>query len=115
MAYSQQWWKAQLHLDYSIHPKIGLLRKYNIIIYLNSNWKAEWGGELGLWDNKIKDHHGELITSIVPKFNRAIIFDTADNSWHGLVNEVNSNENIARKSIAIYYLCEPKNTTDNKG
>ena len=41
---------------------------------------------------------------IKPKFNRAILFDTTQNSWHGLVNPVNTKKNIFRKSLAIYYL-----------
>ncbi len=36
--------KLNTHLDYSLHPKLGLERKFNIIIYLNSNWKESWGG-----------------------------------------------------------------------
>ena len=34
------------HLDYNLHPKLGLQRKYNLIIYLEKDWKKEWGGGL---------------------------------------------------------------------
>ena len=27
------------HLDYSIHPKMFLQRKYNLIVFLTKNWK----------------------------------------------------------------------------
>ena len=40
--------KLNIHLDYSIHPKLKLQRKLNLIIYLGEGWDASWGGELHL-------------------------------------------------------------------
>ena len=96
--------KLNTHLDYSLHPKLDLQRKLNIIIYLNSNWENSWGGDLGLWSNSSDqdtgdDVPGDLIKSIEPKFNRAIIFDTTQNSWHGLPEPLNCPKNEFRKSI----------------
>lgn len=107
--------KLNTHLDYSIHPKLGLQRKLNLIIYLNSNWKKNWGGFLGLWDNKSSKKPGSLIKSIEPKFNRAIIFDTTQNSWHGLPERISCPSNEYRKSIAIYYLCKKKKNVSRRG
>lgn len=107
--------KLNTHLDYSLHPKLGLQRKLNIIIYLNSEWQSGWGGHLGLWDNKSKTAPGDLITEIEPKFNRAAIFDTTTNSWHGLPNPLQCPENQFRKSLAIYYLTEPPTSVDDRG
>jgi Rps23 Pro-64 3,4-dihydroxylase Tpa1-like proline 4-hydroxylase len=102
--------KLNTHLDYSLHPKLGLQRKLNIIIYLNSNWKKEWDGNLGLWSNESDKKPGKLIKEIEPKFNRAILFDTTQNSWHGLPKPLKCPKNEFRKSIAVYYLCDsPKN------
>jgi len=42
------------------------------------------------------------------KFNRAVIFDTTQNSWHGLPDEIKAPSNILRKSLNIYYLTEPR-------
>ena len=102
-------------MDYSIHPKLGLQRKLNIIIYLNSNWKKEWNGNLGLWSNESSKNPGKLVKQIVPKFNRAILFDTTQNSWHGLPNPLKCPKNEFRKSIAVYYLCEPPSKVDKRG
>ena len=107
--------KLNTHLDYSIHPKLGLQRKLNIIIYLNSNWKKEWGGNLGLWSNESPKKPGNLVKQIFPKFNRAILFDTTQNSWHGLPNPLKCPKNEFRKSIAVYYLCEASNKIDKRG
>lgn len=99
--------KLNPHLDYNIHPKLNLQRRINLIIYLSENWKPEYGGHLGLWSND--DHNNrplKLEKEIEIKFNRAVIFDTSMQSWHGLSREVSSNGNNIRKSLAIYYLCD---------
>ena len=97
------------HVDYSIHPKINYQRRINLIIYLEKNYKASFGGHLGLWEHD-KEHNqpGKLIKEVFPKFNRAIIFDTSQNSWHGLSRKVSLPHNIFRKSIAVYYLSKFK-------
>jgi Rps23 Pro-64 3,4-dihydroxylase Tpa1-like proline 4-hydroxylase len=40
--------KLKVHLDYELHPKTGLQRKLNLLVYLNPEWQDEWGGYLGL-------------------------------------------------------------------
>ena len=96
--------KLNPHLDYSIHPKLKLYRKYNIIIYLNKEWKEEYGGSLGLWNYNSNIEPGDLNKEILPKFNRAVIFETSSKSWHGLSRPVEGNN--LRKSLANYYLTD---------
>tara|TARA_B110000090_G_scaffold194323_1_gene229361 strand:+ start:1100 stop:1879 length:780 start_codon:yes stop_codon:yes gene_type:complete len=107
--------KLNTHLDYSLHPKLGLQRKLNIIVYLNSSWEREWNGNLGLWSNESETEPGELVKEIEPKFNRAVLFDTTQNSWHGLPKPLTCPENQFRKSIAVYYLCEPPENISDRG
>jgi len=103
------------HLDYSIHPKIRLQRKINIIIYISSMIAEEHGGHLGLWSHNQKDNQpSKLIKSIQPKFNRAVIFDTTQNSWHGMCEPLVLPEGIYRKSLAIYYLTTPPSGSDTR-
>jgi len=99
--------KLNIHLDYNIHPKLKLQRKLNIIIYLSDNWKKEYGGELQLWSGT-QEKALKCKKKIDIKFNRAIIFDTTQNSWHGFPGIIKCPENISRKSLAIYYLQPPK-------
>jgi len=102
------------HLDYDIHPKLDLKRKLNLIVYLNPNWKEEWGGNISLWSHDDETNQPkDLVTSIWPKFNRAVIFDTTQNSWHGVVEGINAPEGQYRKSLALYYLI-PTDDLDNK-
>lgn len=105
--------KLNPHLDYFIHPKLNLQRKFNLIIYLNSIWGSSWGGHFGLWESNANARRaGKMIKSIFPKFNRAIIFETS-NSWHGLSNQINCPPDHFRKSLAVYFLCEPPTNFDN--
>lgn len=45
-----------------------------VVIYMNRDWKREWGGETIIYDDD-KIEHAEL-----PAFNRAVIFDGS--KWH---------------------------------
>lgn len=108
--------KLNTHLDYSIHPKLKLERRLNLLIYVTPNWQDEWGGFLGLWEtSNAKNGPGKLIKNITPIFNRAVIFDTTQNSWHGLPEPINCPEHITRNSLAIYYLCKPRQNTLDRG
>ena len=107
--------KLNTHLDYSLHPKLGLQRKLNIIIYLNKDWQKEWGGSLGLWSNESSEKPGELSKSVWSKYNRAVIFDTTQNSWHGLPDPLQCPEAQYRKSMAAYFLCDPPKDVETRG
>jgi hypothetical protein len=101
--------KLNMHKDYSIHPKLGMERRINVIIYLTPDWQEEWGGGLELWSHEPDTNlPKECVTKVHNKFNRAVLFDTTQNSWHGLPEAINCPEGVYRKSLAIYYLCEPR-------
>jgi len=103
------------HLDYSIHPKLGLERKLNIIIYLSSSLEDGHGGHLGLWTHdEITKRPGELTKVVQPKFNRAVLFDTTQNSWHGMCQSLTQPKGIYRKSLAVYYLTIPSEKADTR-
>lgn len=107
--------KLNPHLDYSIHPMLKLQRKLNLIVYLCKDWKEEYGGHFGLYEQgSQKNRAGELFKEIPMGFNKAVIFDTTQNSWHGLSREVHCPESQYRKSIATYYLTNPPQGVDNR-
>ncbi len=96
--------KLDIHLDYNIHPITGKERRINLIIYMNKDWKEEYGGNLELYDEERKENKIKLC----PKFNTAIIFRTSDISYHGLPKPIRCPEGEYRKSIAIYYVSLPR-------
>jgi Rps23 Pro-64 3,4-dihydroxylase Tpa1-like proline 4-hydroxylase len=88
-----------VHVDGNYHDATGLNRRLNALLYLNKRWTPKWGGEFGLYDkNGLK-----CLKKIAPIFNRLLIFDTHDTSWHGLPNPINFPDNNSRKSILLYY------------
>lgn len=88
-----------VHIDGNYHDATGLNRRINAIIYLNPNWQEGWGGEFGLYDKNGQ----ECLKSVAPLFNRLVVFDTHDFSFHGLPNPLNFPETESRKSIILYY------------
>jgi hypothetical protein len=100
--------RLDLHLDYSIHPITLKERRLNLIVYLNSEWKEDWGGELELWDHGDEGHPETLAKAIAPKHNQAILFRTSDTSYHGVPNAI-AEPTAVRKSMAIYYV-SPRRT-----
>jgi len=108
--------KLNTHLDYSIHPKLALQRKINIIIYISKDWNNIWGGELGLWEHdKDINSCGKLSKTVNCIFNRAVIFDTTQNSWHGLPDPITCPESRTRNSLAAYYVGIPKDSVSERG
>ena len=103
-----------MHVDGNYHDATGLNRRVNLLIYLNSNWQKSWKGELGFYDKT----GSNLVKSIDPKFNRCIIFDTHDYSFHGLPEPINFPQKECRKSIILYYYTHeprPKEHTNVDG
>lgn len=108
--------KLGVHLDYSLHPKLLLQRRLNIIAFVSPRWEADWGGHLGLWTHdESANGPGRLAARIVPQPNRAVIFDTTRNSWHGLPEPMTCPDGVYRQSLAVYYLTEPPADVDRRG
>jgi Rps23 Pro-64 3,4-dihydroxylase Tpa1-like proline 4-hydroxylase len=105
--------KLNIHLDYSIHPKLKLQRKLNLIIYLEEDWNPDWEGNLEFWSHdKEKNKPDKRYVKVDNVFNRAILFDTTQNSWHGFPDPLTCPEGRYRKSLAVYYLTDPPEGTD---
>jgi hypothetical protein len=92
--------KLDMHLDYSVHPITGKERRLNIILYLNPAWKEEYGGHIELWDSEFTGPKQRVL----PAFNRAILFQTSDISYHGMPHALTCPPIEGRKSLAIYYV-----------
>ncbi len=91
--------QLDVHVDGNYHDASGLNRRVNILIYLNPKWQESWGGEFGIYSND----GSKLVKSIPPLFNRCVIFDSHDKSYHGLPNPIKFPKSDPRKSIILYY------------
>jgi Rps23 Pro-64 3,4-dihydroxylase Tpa1-like proline 4-hydroxylase len=107
--------KLNVHLDYSLHPKLNLQRKLNLILYLTEDWDSSWGGGLELWSHDEQTNKPKKCEKVIDNvFNRAVIFDTTQNSWHGFPEPITCPEGTYRKSIAFYYLTDPPENVDKR-
>ena len=88
-----------IHADFSINARTGLDRRCNVLIYLNHDWTEANGGQLEFWGKR----PFRCERSIVPVFNRMVIFDTKPSAYHGHPNPVVAPPTGSRKTISAYY------------
>ena len=87
-----------VHVDFNYIKERELHRRLNILVYFNKDWHPEWGGNIELWDPEVKVCH----RSLSPIFNRCVLFETSEISYHG-VSAVMCPEDTSRRSFAAYY------------
>ena len=99
-----------MHTDFTLHPyHSNWIHQLNVMIYLNKNWKQEYGGYL-----RLKGNLNETITEIAPLFNRCVIMLSNDVTYHGY-NRMILPKDVTRKSIlANFYEEESFNMTPKK-
>jgi Rps23 Pro-64 3,4-dihydroxylase Tpa1-like proline 4-hydroxylase len=83
------------HIDNSHDQKKLRYRRLNLLYYVSPNWLSENGGNLELWDKKVK-----FPCEIVSSFNRLVIMRTNDLSYHS-VNKVKVDQ--PRCCVSNYY------------
>jgi hypothetical protein len=91
------------HVDFNRHPLENWHRRLNLIVYLNHDWDDAWGGSLELHsDPRSRDDQVRLVT---PLFNRCVIFETTEWSWHGFsrITLPDARKDLTRRSIALYF------------
>jgi Rps23 Pro-64 3,4-dihydroxylase Tpa1-like proline 4-hydroxylase len=89
---------VDIHIDYNMSTKFNAWRRLNLLVYLNKDWKDEYGGALELWDKDMQ----ACEKMILPNFNRAVVFYTDKNAPHGY-RKMSLPEGITRKSFYCYY------------
>ena len=102
-----------MHIDFNYHPLHKMwYRHLNLLLYLNKDWKKEYGGQL-----RLKDLRTGKEKSIDVPFNRMIIQLTGRYTLHGY-NLTHFPDGMYRTSIAAYAYCihqchiEKPRTTD---
>lgn len=93
-----------MHVDFNFHPKRPLHRRLNLIVFLNREWQADWGGCLELHQDPWNPDNSTYAT-VVPVANRAVLFETTETSWHGFgrIRLPEDQKNISRRSLAVYF------------
>jgi len=110
--------KLDIHVDAGLHPTTKQKKQVTLGLYLSSNWKDEYGCQLEIWRG---DNAGiespklyKKIESIVPRFNRLILFTCDDYAWHGNPEPASCPEEAKRIFITISYLIENYSDTNKR-
>ncbi|MEO6466065.1 MAG: 2OG-Fe(II) oxygenase [Pyrinomonadaceae bacterium] len=83
------------HIDNSHDGDRQNYRVLNLLYYITPNWDPANGGNLELWDEKVRTR-----VEIPSLFNRLVLMATNDKSYHS-VNEVKAE--IPRRCVSNYY------------
>lgn len=102
--------KLDIHVDAGQHPAGIGKKQVTLGIYLSANWRQEYGCELEIWrGTSAADPEPKLlekVASIVPLFNRLILFNCNDVAWHGNPEPACGPEDARRIFVTISYLSD---------
>jgi hypothetical protein len=96
---SRQGGHLGIHADFNWHEQLQAHRRLNLLIYLTPHWRADYGGQLELWNADAS----RCERTIEPLFNRAVLFPTRSDTFHGHPTPWTAPDGIYRQSIALYY------------
>jgi Rps23 Pro-64 3,4-dihydroxylase Tpa1-like proline 4-hydroxylase len=116
---SKHWWgihtfknndKLDIHVDAGRHPENNLKKIITLGIYLSYNWKKENGGNIEFWSGDNASNNNakiyDKIISIEPTFNKLLIFECNDYSWHGAPIPCKCNNDEIRIFVTCSYLTD---------
>ncbi len=91
------------HVDFNFQIEGGFHRRANLLLYLNKEWDPAWGGAIELHANPRRPDSDEFKQFNVI-FNRAVIFETNEYSWHGFrrIQLPGDRLHLSRKCLSIY-------------
>ena len=91
--------RFDVHVDRNMAYATGLVRRLSLLIYLNKDWKHEYGGQLELWSKDGKRSE----VAIEPTFNHMAIFEITDENYHGVPSVVKCPKGRSRNCFVAYY------------
>lgn len=89
-----------IHADFTVHPgHQDWRRRVNLLLYLNEDWRPDYGGDLELWSKDMK----RCERKVAPVGNRVLVFSTDADSFHGHPEPLACPPGVGRRSLALYY------------
>lgn len=107
-----------IHVDAGMNVKTGLKKRLTLGLYLSKDWTEANGGHIELWKGESSKYDNAKLTecavSVLPKFNRLILFDCNDYSWHGAPEPVVCKNGEKRLFLTMSYMSELSNSDLNR-
>ncbi|MEZ0368583.1 MAG: 2OG-Fe(II) oxygenase [Candidatus Sericytochromatia bacterium] len=89
-----------IHTDATVHPRdFQLLKRLTAVLYLSPDWRECQGGDLELWNPDVS----ERLAAIAPRFNRLVLFESAECSYHGHPHPLQAPPGFLRYSLTASY------------
>lgn len=98
------------HIDFNHHPSRLIHRRMNLLLYLNPDWKHEWGGNLEVHRDP-RSNKNSMVASYTPIFNRCLMFETSEISWHGF-DRLQPPDGRARRAWTVYFYTKDRPDAD---
>ena len=92
-----------IHADFPRHQEMGVTRRLNLLIYLNEDWRDEYGGALELWDATRK----ACVGRVEPELGRSVLMRNGTTHYHGHPTPLAAPPDRPRRSLASYYYSPP--------
>ncbi|SDD28595.1 Proline 4-hydroxylase (includes Rps23 Pro-64 3,4-dihydroxylase Tpa1), contains SM-20 domain [Sphingomonas sp. YR710] len=94
------------HADFHHYARLELFRRINVLVYFNTDWSAEDGGCLELFEKGAATAE----RAVVPAYGRMVMFLTDDRSIHGFSRPI-AHQDRWRRSLALYYYTSEETRT----
>ena len=98
----------EIHIDANVHGIHRLYRRISLVVYLNPDWRAEYGGQLEIWDEEMR----ECVHRIDSVYNRAVIYNFS-NLHHGCPKIVACPPGVRQYFISLVYCTSQPGPADN--
>jgi hypothetical protein len=91
------------HVDFNYDERRWVHRRLNLLLYLNKEWEDGWGGSIELHSDPRRPEQNR-VKLVTPLFNRCLIFETNERSWHGFprIELPPDKRHLSRKSFSLY-------------
>ena len=89
----------EAHTDFNLLEPQNAYRRINVFLFLNHDWRPEFGGQLELFDQTFDG----FSRAYVPKMGRLLVFSSSCATFHGHPKKLDLPDGRARNSIAMYY------------
>ncbi len=88
----------KIHRDFFFHHELKIYRRVNLLLYLNKDWKDEYGGYLEMLDGNMENS-----VKYYPVNNRIVISTVTADALHGNPEPLSCPQDRTRRSLALWY------------